>query len=165
MRKELRIKARNTRREFDARVDALPRCKIVQRLVVKRLWVAGRASEDREEWMEEVRAHCEKMLPRQRRDLGKCSRRGFKNNGAEETVLQLGVARRSLSLSTEFFEPLRIMMKNKANGPVYEVTHWLEMRFRGECRAPAAWKILRFLQSSKVALQCGTSRNRNRRAC
>ena len=28
--------------------------------VVKKLWVAGRASEDREEWMEEVGVHCDK---------------------------------------------------------------------------------------------------------
>ena len=49
-------------------------------------------------------------------------------------------------------------MKNQANGPsdclvaemlqerpmevVYEITHWFGKRFRGECRAPAAWKIL-----------------------
>ena len=26
---------------------------------------------------------------------------------------------------------------------VYEITHWFEKRFRGECRAPAAWKVLR----------------------
>ena len=24
-----------------------------------------------------------------------------------------------------------------------EVTHWVEKRFKGECRAPGAWKILR----------------------
>ena len=33
---------------------------MIQRPVVKKLWVAGRASEDSEEWMEEVKAHCEK---------------------------------------------------------------------------------------------------------
>ena len=27
---------------------------------MKKLWVAKRASEDREEWMEEVQAHCER---------------------------------------------------------------------------------------------------------
>ena len=30
------------------------------RPVVKKLWVDGRAGEDREEWMEEVEAHCER---------------------------------------------------------------------------------------------------------
>ena len=28
---------------------------------------------------------------------------------------------------------------------MYEVTHWFDKRFRGECRAPEAWKILRFV--------------------
>ena len=40
-------------------VGQLPRSKTVQRPVVKRLW-NGRASEDREEWMEEVKVHCER---------------------------------------------------------------------------------------------------------
>ena len=38
----------------------LSRGKIVRRPVVKKLWVAGRASEDREELMEEVMAPCER---------------------------------------------------------------------------------------------------------
>ena len=53
------------------------------------------------------------------------------------------------------------MIKNNANGPadclvtemaqclpvetVYEVAHWFAKRFRGECRAPEAWKILRLV--------------------
>ena len=28
---------------------------------------------------------------------------------------------------------------------MYEVAHWFEKRFRGECRAPEAWKILRLV--------------------
>ena len=28
---------------------------------------------------------------------------------------------------------------------VYEVAHWFDKRFRGECRAPEGWKILRFV--------------------
>ena len=44
---------------YDARVGELPRSKTLQRPVVKRLW-KGRASEDREEWMEEVKGHCER---------------------------------------------------------------------------------------------------------
>ena len=51
------------------------------------------------------------------------------------------------------------MLRNKANGPAdcmvtemlqclptetgYEVAHWFDKRFKGECRAPEAWKILR----------------------
>ena len=34
----------------------------MQRLVVKKLWVNGRVSEDREEWLEEVKAHCERCF-------------------------------------------------------------------------------------------------------
>ena len=56
-------------------------------------------------------------------------------------------------------------MKDKANGPadclvtemlqclwmetVYEVTHWFEKRFRGECRAPEAWTLLRLVYLKK----------------
>ena len=39
---------------------ALPRGKLVERPTVEQFWVNGKASEDREEWMEEVRAHCER---------------------------------------------------------------------------------------------------------
>ena len=38
----------------------LPRGKVRNRLVVTKIWVIGRASEDRDEWTEEVGAHCEK---------------------------------------------------------------------------------------------------------
>ena len=53
------------------------------------------------------------------------------------------------------------MLRNKANGPaeclviemlqclptetVYEVTHWFDKRFKGECRALEAWKVLRLV--------------------
>ena len=42
------------------RVGAIPRGKIVRRPIVKKLWVNGRASEDREKWMEEEKAHCKR---------------------------------------------------------------------------------------------------------
>ena len=62
------------------------------------------------------------------------------------------------------------MMRKKAGGPadclvtemlqcllVHEVTHWFEKRFKGECRAPEAWKILRqvFLQKPDASLEKG----------
>ena len=65
------------------------------------------------------------------------------------------------------------MLKNKHNGPanrlvtamlqclptetVYEVTHWFDNRFRGECRAPEARKILRlvFLKKPHAKLEKG----------
>ena len=72
LKKELSKKARKSRREFDARMGALPRGKIVWRPVVKKLWVLGRASEDREEWMEEI-SPLRKMPRRQGRYLGTAS--------------------------------------------------------------------------------------------
>ena len=59
-RRVLRKKAQKARRGFDARVAALPRGKVVKKPVLTKLWVNGRATEDREEWCEEVRLHCEK---------------------------------------------------------------------------------------------------------
>ena len=67
------------------------------------------------------------------------------------------------------------MLRNKANGPadclvtemlkclptetVYEVTHWFNKRFKGECRALEAKKILRlmFLKKPDARLEraCG----------
>ena len=67
------------------------------------------------------------------------------------------------------------MRKNKANGPaeclvtemlqwlptetVYEVAHWFEKRFRGECQALEAWTILRlvFLKNLDAKLEKGTT--------
>ena len=49
-RRVLRKKAQKSRREIDARVGALPRGKVVKKPVVTKLWVNGRAIEDREEW-------------------------------------------------------------------------------------------------------------------
>ena len=61
------------------------------------------------------------------------------------------------------------MKKTKANGPadcvvsemlqclpvvtVYEVTHWFEKRFKGECPVPEAWNILRLVVSQEARCQ------------
>ena len=58
--KELRKIARKARREFEAGRAALPRGKVIHRPVVTKLWVNGRASEDTDEWTEEVKTHCER---------------------------------------------------------------------------------------------------------
>ena len=39
-----------------------PEARSFKKPVVTKLWVNGRATEDREEWNEEVRLHCERML-------------------------------------------------------------------------------------------------------
>ena len=43
------------------------------------------------------------------------------------------------------------------NAEVYEVSHWFDKRFRVECRAPKAWKILRlvFLKNPDAKLEKG----------
>ena len=53
---QLRKIARKARREF----AVLPKEKVINRPVVTKLCVNGRASEDRDEWTEEVGAHCER---------------------------------------------------------------------------------------------------------
>ena len=58
--KELRKIARKARREFEAGRVVLRWGKVIYRPVVTKLWVNGRASEDRDEWTEEVKAHCER---------------------------------------------------------------------------------------------------------
>ena len=65
------------------------------------------------------------------------------------------------------------MLRNKANGradclvtemlqcspteTVYEMAHWFDKRFQGECRAPEAWNILRlvFLKKPDAKLEKG----------
>ena len=43
-------------------MGALPRGTVVKKPVVTKLWVNGRATENREEWCEEVRLHCERSF-------------------------------------------------------------------------------------------------------
>ena len=59
-RRHLRKIARKARREFEVGRAVLPRGKVINRPVVTKLWVDGRASEDRDDWTEEVRAQCER---------------------------------------------------------------------------------------------------------
>ena len=58
-RRHLRKIAQRARLEFEAGKAVLPRGKVINRPVFTKLWVDGRASEDRDEWTEDVRAHCE----------------------------------------------------------------------------------------------------------
>ena len=59
-RKHLRKIAHRARHEFEAGKAVLPKSKVMNRLVVTKLWVNGLASEDRDEWTEGFRAHCER---------------------------------------------------------------------------------------------------------
>ena len=60
LRKNFR-KTRHARRGFDARMEAFPKGKPIQRPVAKRLWINEKASEDRREWMEDGRGWLRKM--------------------------------------------------------------------------------------------------------
>ena len=50
-------RAHKARSEFEAGRAVLPRGKVIHRPAVTKLWINGRAREDRDEWTEEVRAH------------------------------------------------------------------------------------------------------------
>ena len=133
---------------------------MVNRPVITKLWVNGRASEDRDEWTEEVRAHCERCYD----DKGETS-----EVQAERILCQRrrgdhceALQGRRVTITVDVVLRARgNMLRNKANGPadclvtdmlrclptetVYEVARWFDKRFRGECRAPEAWKVLRFV--------------------
>ena len=67
--------AHRARREFEAGKAVLPKGKVINTPVVTKLWVNGRASEDRDEWTEGIRAHCERKLLKYRP-------RGFEDRGS-----------------------------------------------------------------------------------
>ena len=101
-RRVLRRKAQKARREFDARVGALPRGKVVKKPVVTKFWVNGRANEDREEWCEEARLHCENaMMTNQRRRKYKLS--AFEYSDAEVTARLLSKVGKCRSQLTGYF--------------------------------------------------------------
>ena len=78
--------AQTARRELEVEKAVLPSLKVINRPVVTKLWISGRASEDRDEWTEEVRVHCGRcyddkdetsevqaeMIRRQRRSGDRC---------------------------------------------------------------------------------------------
>ena len=100
----------------------LPRRKVINRPVVT-LWVNGRASEDRDEWTEELRAHCERC---------------YVDNEKTPEVQADRIRRQRRSGDSR-------------------VAHWFDKRFRGESRAPEAWKVLRlvFLKKPDAKLEKG----------
>ena len=151
-------------REFAAVKAVLPRGKVINRPVVTKLWVNGRASEDRDESTEEVRAHCERCYDDKAETLEvQVERIRRQRSSGDRRLAQEG---RLVTITTDKVRRARgKMLRNKATGPsdclatemlqclptetVYEVAHWFDMRFKGECRAPEAWKVFRlaFLKS------------------
>ena len=128
-----------------------------------KLSVNGRACEDKDEWTQEVRAHCQSCYD----DKAETSEvqaeriRRQRVSGGRRVALQ---GRRIQITVDRVLRARGKMMRNKANGPpgclvtemlqlstetVYEEAQWFDKRLKGECRAPEAWKILRLVFLNK----------------
>ena len=81
-RRHLRNFSQKARRKFEAGKAVLPRGKVINRLAVTKHWVNGRASEDRDEWTEEVRAHCERCYDDKTGSPIGAGREGFDDRGS-----------------------------------------------------------------------------------
>ena len=140
----LRKKAQKNCREFDARMGASPRDKIVKNPVVTKLWVNGRATEDREEWSEEVRSHCEKCYD----DKSETWEMQAERINAQRCRGDNAVAIPGRRMQITIDRGLRArgkMRRGKSSGPtdclvveklsrlptevIFEVTHWFQKRF------------------------------------
>ena len=148
-RKVLRKKARKARREFDARVGALPRGKTVKRPVVKKLWINGRASEDRDERNEEVKIHSEKCFDDKSKIPEVQAERIREQRCRGDSVVAFQGRRVQITVDRVIRARGKIL-KGKSNGfadcfvvemlsrlptvVVYEVTHWFQKRFMGISR-------------------------------
>ena len=172
--KVLRKLAHKARREFDARVGALPRGKIVTKPVVTKLWVNGRATEDREEWNEEVQLHCEKCYGDKSETPEVQAERIREQMSRGDSVVAIQGPRVQITVS-RVLRARGKMQSGKSKGPadclvvemlnrlptavVYEVTHWFQRRFMGISRAPDVWRILRlvFLKKPDAKLEKGAA--------
>ena len=115
----------------------------MQRLVVKKLWLAGRAREDREEWAEEVRAHCESCYG-DKDETSEVQAKRIRDRRRRGDSLVSWQGRRVQITVDRVLRARGKMMKNNANGPsdclvaevlqnlpmksVYEITHWFSRR-------------------------------------
>ena len=156
-RKVLRKKVQKARREFDATVGALPRGKVIKRPVVTKLWFNGGATEDREEWNEEVRLHCEKCYD-DKSETPEVQAQSIREQRCRGDSV---VAFQGRQVVNRVLRARGKMLSGKSNGPanclvvemlsrlltvvIYEVTHWFQRRFRGTSRAPEAWRIQRLV--------------------
>ena len=165
--KQLRKIGRKARREFEAGRAVLPKGKVIHRPMVTKLCINGRASEDRDEWTEEVRAHYERC----------CDDKAETSEVQAERIRRQRVSGRSArsppgtpdtdhsGQGSPCTSARGNMMRNTANGPadclvtemlqclptetVYEVAYWFDKRLKGECRAPEERKILRLVFLTK----------------
>ena len=111
-------------------------------------------SEDRDEWTEEVGAHCERCYD-DKADTLKYRLIGsdVRGSGDRRVALQ---GRRIQSTVDRVLRARGKMIWDKAKGPAdcletemlqclpmktaNEVAYWFDKRLKGECRAPEAWK-------------------------
>ena len=122
-----------------------------------KLWVNGRATEDKEEWCEEVRLHCEKSYDdKSETPVIQAERIKEQRCRGDSAVAEQG--RRVQITVNRALRARGKMLRGKSNGPadclvvemllslltevICEVTHWFQKRFQGECRAPEAWRSL-----------------------
>ena len=143
----------------------LQRGKVINRPVITKLWVDGRACEDRSEWVEEVRAHCERCCD-DKEETSEVQAEGIlgqRRRGDHCVPLQ---ERRATITVDKVLRARGKMLPNKANGPadclvsemlqclptetVYEVAHWFDKLFRGECRARRRGKLYASCSSKKL---------------
>ena len=146
-RRHLRKIARKARREFEAGKAVLPRGKVMNRPVVTKLWVNRRASKDRGEWTEEVKAHCERCCDDKEETPEVQAERIRRQTISGDRRVALQERRVTITVD-KVLRARGNMLRNKAKGPadclvaemllwlptetVYEVTHWFDKRFKGE---------------------------------
>ena len=139
-RRHLRKIAQKARREFDAGKAVLPRGKVINRPVVTKLWVNGRASEDRDEWTEEVRAHCERRYDDEETSEVQAERIRRQRRSGDRRVAHQGC--RVMITVDNVLRARGKMLRNGTNGPadclvtemlqclptetIYEVAHWFD---------------------------------------
>ena len=120
-------KCRNpvARSEFEAGRAVLRRKKVIHRPMVTKLWVYGRASEDRDEWTEEVRArNCERCYD----DKAETSEAGRIRRQRVSGDRHVALQERRIQITVERVLRARGKAKrNKANGPAdFLVTDMLQ---------------------------------------
>ena len=112
----LRKISQKARREFEAVKAVLPRGKVINRLVITKLWVNWRASEDRDEWTEEVNAHCQRCYDdKEETSEVQAERiRRQRRSGDRRVAFQ---GRRVMITVDKVLRARGKMLQNKANGP------------------------------------------------
>ena len=125
-----------------------PRGKVVKKPVVTKLWVNGRATEDREEWCEEVRLHCEKCYDDKSETSEKQAERirGQRCRGDSAVALQ---GRRVQITVNRVLRARGKMLRGKFNGPADSLVVEMLSRLPTEVNALVSEAFSKGLQSSR----------------